>query len=177
MQFLKKVKVETKDLKTLKPIHKEILFWGHMFLFVIQMCRKNKNQLQRIPCELMHIKSFSHEKNLKLPAVGPSRLTLCSGNKIPDAVPAAYVEALGWKHPWDVCALGEARPAQPHHLKALNRLFGMLMDYAFFLEGRVILFFCKTLNHHPSMSPLPPGLSSSRSIKLYQMTFGIDFHI
>lgn len=55
----------------------------------------------------MHIKPFSHEKNLELPAVGLSRLTLCSGDKIPDAVPAACVKAPGRRHPWDVCAQRE----------------------------------------------------------------------
>ena len=39
--------------------------------------------------------------------MGLSRLTLCSGDKIPDAVPAACVEAPGRMHPWDVCAWGE----------------------------------------------------------------------
>lgn len=39
--------------------------------------------------------------------MGPSRLTLCRGDKIPDAVSAAYVEAPGWRHPWDACAWGE----------------------------------------------------------------------
>lgn len=128
-----------------------------MFLFVIQMCRKNKNQLQRIPCELMHIKSFSHEKNLKLPAVGPSRLTLCSGNKIPDAVPAAYVEALGWKHPWDVCALGEARPAQPHHFESFEQPVWNANGLCFLLGGKSnSFFFCRTFYHHPfHVSPAP----------------------
>lgn len=29
-------------MKTLEPIHIEIAFGGHMFLFVLQMCRKSK---------------------------------------------------------------------------------------------------------------------------------------
>lgn len=41
--------------------------------------------------------------------MGPFRLTLCSGDKIPDALPAAGGEAPGWRDPWDVCARGEGR--------------------------------------------------------------------
>lgn len=41
--------------------------------------------------------------------MGPPRLTLCSGDKIPDAVPAVRVEAPGQRRPWDVCAWGEGK--------------------------------------------------------------------
>lgn len=41
--------------------------------------------------------------------MGPSRLTLCGANKIPDAVPAACTETPGQRHPWDVCAPGEVK--------------------------------------------------------------------
>lgn len=82
----------------------------------------------------MHIKPFSHEKNLELPAVGPSRLTLCSADKIPDAVPATRVWRPQVGGTPGRCVHGErARPAQPYHLKALNSLFGMLISYAFCL--------------------------------------------
>lgn len=65
---LKQAKLETKIYEDSGTYMYRNSFGGHMFFFVIQMCRKNKylrNQLQRIPCKLMHIKSFNHKKNLE----------------------------------------------------------------------------------------------------------------
>lgn len=51
----------------------------------------------------------------------PSRLTLCSGDKIPDAVPAVCVEAPGRRHPWDVCAWGESKTSSASSFESFEQ--------------------------------------------------------